>query len=97
MLRTLPGCLLESREHAAQEPLCAPVQRRSGKCPIQTPRLGCRDCGRKTRRLPGAENFPPLGGGQHRDCLDAGFRRRPANRIFPGSSPDPLSERRNDE
>ncbi len=25
MLRTLPGCLLKLREHAAQEPLCAPL------------------------------------------------------------------------
>ncbi len=92
MLKPLPGCLLESREHTAQEPLCAPVRRRSGKGPIQALRLGCRGCDRKARRFSGTGNFPPSGGSQHRVCLDAGFRRRPANRSFPGSSPDPLSK-----
>jgi len=27
----------------------------------------------------GGGNFPPLGGSQHRICLDTGFRRRPPN------------------
>ena len=41
------------------------------------PRLWPEEAGRGA-----AGEFPPLGGSQHRVCLDAGFRRRPAKRSF---------------
>ena len=47
----------------------------------------------------GGGNFPPLGGSQHRICLDAGFRRRPAKRKSRAEARTHFSteELRNDE
>ena len=44
-------------------------------------------------------NFPPSGGSQHRICLDAGFRRRPAKRKSRAEARTHFrtEERRNDE
>lgn len=77
MLRALPSCLLKLEVRGPQEPLCAPVWRRSGVKPSHWYGPVALPVAERRGGF-GGRDFPPLGGSQHRICLDTGFRRRPA-------------------